>query len=270
MSSVVAFAAFLAVVGSPASTDGSTHSTDTEDVAERRRAEASFERGQSLFQAAKYDEALLAFQRAMVLSPAPALHYNIALCYSRLGEDTQAIESFETYLTLADPEDRGDIEHLIREAQGRIEARKGTTSSLALEEARSTSTASPVTDRSVAHRPLIVAGGTLTAVGVVLGIAGSVAFGAAVQKHNRSVDAFNEGRSGLTTREAFDHEKKAYRFEGLQYASIGVGVAATVAGVAILAVGLRRRARANERLAGLRVAPFGSGRESGLALSGRF
>src|SRR5690606_13709610 len=120
------------------------------------------------------------------------------------------------------------------------------------------------------HRPLVIGGSSLLALGLAVGISGAVGFGVAVERNNAEVEAFNEGRNALTTREAFDYEKKAYRYEALQYASIAVGIAATVGGVAILATGLKRRSNQQERLGGLRISPASGPRMGGVSISGRF
>lgn len=222
---------------------------------------SAFEEGQRLFQDAEYELALAAFSRAMELKPAPALHYNIALCHSRLGDDLRAIASFEAYLEDANPPDRADVEHQIDEARERIALRESA--------ARTTG---PTTEVIAVkeHRPLVIAGASLMAAGLGIGIGGAIGFGVAVQRNNEPVEDFNAGRSNLTMREAFEHEMKAYRYEALQYAALGVGAAATVGGVAMLATGLRRRARAERTPRDLQVAPTAVYRGSGITLTGRF
>lgn len=267
MSSVAYFWSFIAVAAlADAPEDSRARDAEVAD-GDAARAIAAFEEGQSRFQAAEYEKALISFQRAMVLQPAPELHYNIALCHSRLGDDRQAIESFEQYIDQTDPDDRADVEHLIEEARARLEARTAQAQE-ASGAANATESLEVVPLKE--HRPLVIGGSSLLALGLAVGISGAVGFGVAVERNNAEVEAFNEGRNALTTREAFDYEKKAYRYEALQYASIAVGIAATVGGVAILATGLKRRSNQQERLGGLRISPASGPRMGGVSISGRF
>lgn len=235
-------------------------STATASEASQQAMQA-FEAGQRLFQDAEYELALAAFLRAMELRPAPELHYNIALCHSRLGDDLRAITAFEAYLEQTDPPDRADVEHQIDDARERIALREAAERSVAPE---------PRVVAVEPHRPLVVAGASLMAVGLGIGVGGAVGFGVAVQRHNEPVEDFNAGRSDLTMREAFEHEMKAYRYEALQYAALGVGAAATIGGVAMLATGLHRRARADRVPQDVQVAPTAVLRGSGIMVRGRF
>lgn len=240
----------------------------------------TYQAGRVHFEAAEYGEALAQFHRAMELEPAPALHYNIALCQMRLGDYDSAIASFEAYLRDADPSDRADVEFLIQDARRRREAEKEREAidappPVLTAETHATQVDTPAAPlgRTRQHRPLVIAGGTLVGIGLAAGIGGAVGFGMAVQDANENVEAYNRNpaRSGLSTRDAFNEELKASRYEVLQYAAIGVGAAAVTTGIVLLSVGIHRRTKAS-RLAesGVQVAPTSLHRGGGVTLAGRF
>jgi hypothetical protein len=91
--------------------------------AEVQTAVAAFEQGD-------YALALVHFEAAMALRPAPKLHYNIAVCHQRLSLQTdepeprtrhreQAIDSYNRYLEQnPDAEDRGEVAAIVRELGG--------------------------------------------------------------------------------------------------------------------------------------------------------
>ena len=83
-----------------------------------RAARRHYERGEKLFNLAKYDEALEEYQSAYDAKPLPALLYNIGQCYRNLGDLDQAIFSFKRYLKL-DPEaeNREAVERLIEDLE---------------------------------------------------------------------------------------------------------------------------------------------------------
>lgn len=75
------------------------------------RAQAHATSGKAHFEAGNFEDALRAFQAAHAEVPKPAYLYNIAQCYSRLGDDDRTIEFLNKYLE-AEPnaEDRKAIE----------------------------------------------------------------------------------------------------------------------------------------------------------------
>jgi tetratricopeptide (TPR) repeat protein len=91
--------------------------------AEAQTAIAAFEQGD-------YALALVHFEAAMALRPAPKLHYNIAVCHQRLALQTddpeqrtrhreQAIDSYNRYLEQnPGAEDRGEVAAIVRELGG--------------------------------------------------------------------------------------------------------------------------------------------------------
>jgi tetratricopeptide (TPR) repeat protein len=88
-----------------------------DDVAEAR---ARFDQGAKLFHAARYREAIAAFEAAYRLKPHGAIHFNVAQCKEKLGEWPAALRSYQDYLReLPDARDRAAV----RAAMGRIEER---------------------------------------------------------------------------------------------------------------------------------------------------
>lgn len=85
----------LAAVSAPAP----VHAQDEEAA----RARAAFDRGTRRFTARRYEQALDAFQEAYSITPHPAVLFNIASCYDKLGRATEAVNTYFRYLR-----ERGD------------------------------------------------------------------------------------------------------------------------------------------------------------------
>ncbi len=75
-----------------------TTSLGTAQTPTDREARERYERGASLYDQARYREAILEFEAARALSSASALEYNIGRCYERLEEWTLAADAFDRYL----------------------------------------------------------------------------------------------------------------------------------------------------------------------------
>jgi tetratricopeptide (TPR) repeat protein len=79
-----------------------------EDGTPKRQAEAKLLRGVSLLKARRYAEALARFKEAYELVPSPLILYDFGLAQLGLGEDSEALASFEGFLNAAPdaPEDK--------------------------------------------------------------------------------------------------------------------------------------------------------------------
>jgi tetratricopeptide (TPR) repeat protein len=66
--------------------------------AEPDDARAHFVAGTQHFDAGRYREAAREFEEAYRRSHRPALHYNLGVCYERLGEVDRAVDAYEKYL----------------------------------------------------------------------------------------------------------------------------------------------------------------------------
>lgn len=221
------------------------------------QAVAAFEEGQERFSNADYQGALEAFQRAGEIQPAPALNYNIGLCYLRLERYEAAIEALETYLRDADPPDRADVEYMIEDARRKLEdqrrAAEAAQQAAAAEESEvvdddasfTSSSGEAPAEAAKPYRALVIAGGTLLGAGVAAGLAGGLSFGLAIDRRNETIDAFNEsgGTSGPSLDEVLVLQDEAHRFEAGEFAMIGIGIALAAGGAAALGIGLYRKSK---------------------------
>jgi tetratricopeptide (TPR) repeat protein len=90
------------------------------DDAATRTAKRHFERGQKLYAATKFREALDEYQQAFDARPLPDFLFNIGQCYRNLGDFDSAIFSYKKYLDAApDAPNRPQVEQLITELQTR-------------------------------------------------------------------------------------------------------------------------------------------------------
>ncbi len=96
-------------------TETSTAASDSGDDA------ALAERGKELYANGQYLEALEAFKEAHDSDPSPALRYNIASCYEKLSQWSEAIKWYELYLEVeTSPRDRSDAMDKIELLRKRI------------------------------------------------------------------------------------------------------------------------------------------------------
>jgi tetratricopeptide (TPR) repeat protein len=90
-----------------------THAQSPRDDARKH-----FQRGQSLYQAAHYREAIAAFAEASALAPSPILEFNIGLCHDRLGERAEAVRRYRAYLEqVPDAANRAAVERKVAELE---------------------------------------------------------------------------------------------------------------------------------------------------------
>src|SRR5262245_41913366 len=66
---------------------------------EKKAAKAHATKAAKLFKAKSYQNALVEFEKAYGLFPAPALLYNMGQCHLFLGDYEKAIDRFESFLT---------------------------------------------------------------------------------------------------------------------------------------------------------------------------
>ncbi|WP_267146714.1 PEGA domain-containing protein [Pyxidicoccus xibeiensis] len=101
-------------------TGTSAHAADN-----RAAARKQFERGTRLYQQARYEEAVSAFEEAYRLRPNGVVHYNLGQCHEKLGNLEKALESYRAYLRdVPQAEDRDTVERLIASLEARAEARR--------------------------------------------------------------------------------------------------------------------------------------------------
>jgi hypothetical protein len=82
----------------------------------REQARAAFNRGVERYEAADFEEALVAFQEAFRLAPHPSVRVNMANCYERLGRPSEAIFHYERFLAEGEnvpPAQRREVEQTL-------------------------------------------------------------------------------------------------------------------------------------------------------------
>ena len=110
----------------------------------------------------------------------------------------------------------------------------------------------------------------LTGVGGAIGIGGGLGFGLAARNRSLSVEDVTGGNpERLTFSEAQALDDEGRRFETLQIVMAATGAAVAITGVALLAVGLKRKKQAAAGPTATLV-PTWTGRSAGLSLQGRF
>ena len=238
---------------------------DVRDDPQLERAMEAFRRGTQAYGEARYEDALAAFQDAATLHASPDFQYNIGLCYEKLDKPDEAIRAFETYLRAkSDAPDRANVEDRITRLRRQIETRDQTTT-------QPEPTQRPETQPSAdGGRPLIIAGGALAGVGAAVALGGGIAFGVLAKRRSDDLDAIQDGGNpqGATFADARDIEREGKRFEALQVTFAAVGAAVAITGIALVAVGAKRRkASATARM---HVVPGLTHRSGGLSLVGRF
>ncbi|MBK8241135.1 MAG: tetratricopeptide repeat protein [Deltaproteobacteria bacterium] len=242
------------------------------DRDDAKQAMEAFARGSDNYNAAKYDVALRDFLEAASLYASPDFQYNIALCYEKLDKPEEAIAAFETYLkTKRNVPDRANVEDRIRRLREQIE-RRGDTSD-------PTPPTTEPSDGRAPGRALVISGAALLGVGAAVALGGGIGFGTAAKRRSDDLDDVQTGGNpqGLTFAEASALQDDGKRFELGQIALAAAGGAVAIVGVALLAVGLRKRAKGRSvagktaaRWRGTTIAPSSTRNGFGLTLTGRF
>ncbi len=78
---------------------------EADDAGEGSDARALFMRGQEAYQHGDYESAVENWRRAYAVDPRPALQYNLAQAYGRLGRLAEERDALELYIAGASPED---------------------------------------------------------------------------------------------------------------------------------------------------------------------
>lgn len=265
------------VAGAEADQEDSESETETA----LERAMDVYRRGSENYQLKRYEQALADFQEASSLYASPDFLYNIGLCYEKLGKRDDAIRSFRTYLR-AKPEadDHAEVEARIERLRNEAQAARADEERLRREDeaaraarpaAEMTRDESPTPGPQHPGRALIITGATLTGVGTVLAIVGGVALGVPAAAKSRELADIQTGGNpeGRTFDDARGLDDEGRRLEAGQIALIVTGGALGATGVALLAVGLHRRA-AQPSASALRWSPSLSTRGAMINLRGRF
>lgn len=231
------------------------------------QAMVSYDLGKKAYNAARYEDALEHFQEAATRYASPDFQYNIGLCYERLNKPEEAVRAFRTYLR-AKPEakDRANVEDRIFTLEKEIEDAKNQPVPDGSTETKPAEEVEPLPN----GKTLILVGAVLTGVGGAVGIGGGLGFGLAARNRSLAVEDVTDGNpEDLTFSEAQTLDDEGRQFETLQIVMAASGAAVAITGVALLAVGLKRKKRAEAGPTATLV-PTWTGRSAGLSLQGRF
>jgi len=112
MRSLVVFLVCLTTtLGQPAEARSRNHRGRQAGVV---RAKQLFVKAEAHFQRGQYREALTLYHKAYEAKPLPGFHFNIAQCYSNLGDHEKAVHHFEQYLMRSrNPHNKADARRLL-------------------------------------------------------------------------------------------------------------------------------------------------------------
>ena len=246
--------------------EGSEEAEPTPEELEeaRKLAEAreAFTRGTELYGQARFEEALEAFLDAQSLYPSPDFHYNIGQCYESLEKYEEAIRAYKSYLRGSpDAQDYASVESKI----GRLER---------VAEEKAKEAAGPSADeqkQAKTSKALVISGAAVIGIGAAGAVATGLAFGLQARSLSQQVEDINAGNNPdeLTLAEVENLDARGRRAEVLQIVGVGVGGGVAVVGAILLAVGLKKRPKADDG-AQARLAPMLGFKSTGVVLTGRF
>ncbi len=218
-------------------------------VSDMDRAKVELAIGQTHYDEARYDDALVAFEAAYAAYPQAEFQYDIGLCRERLGQIDGAIAAFEAYLLQkVDAADNVSVQRriaVLREQLPVVDAvppARPRASGELIDPFRDSGTSAPSGRGRRAPRPLVVGGAVAMALGIGIGVGGGLGFGLPLAR--RRGDQSDLLLAG-------------------QVASVAVGGMLLATGIALVIVG-KRRTKPTRAVAWL------SASRRGLAIAGRF
>lgn len=237
----------------------------------------AYDLGKQAYNSARYEDALGHFQTAASLYGSPDFQYNIGLCHEKLENYEEAIRAFETYIRVKPgAEDRANVEDRI--ARMRVEAEEARKRA---EEDKTTVVEGPsaaeLLDEAEMRRrrkqaqAMFISGAVLTGVGGAVALGGGIAFGVLARSRSNSVDEIQTGGNpeNKTFADAEQLEDEGTGFEIGQIATVAAGATIGIIGVALLAVGLKRKKRYGASSSTSLVPSFDQ-RSAGFVLTGKF
>ena len=129
---------------------------------ELKKAAARFEEGERHYKLGEHEEALKKYRESYLLSGEPALLFNIGQCQRILGQDQEALRSYDRFLDdFPETPYRAEIEGHVAALQAKIEARRAEEERLAGERraARRRATAPYFAGAAAAGAGALVLGG---------------------------------------------------------------------------------------------------------------
>jgi tetratricopeptide (TPR) repeat protein len=154
-------------------------------------AQEHFARGQSLYDATRYEAALHEFEVAQSIRPAPALLYDMAKCLERLGRKEEAARAYARYVAEAPP---GENVNEVLSAIGALRAPPPAVDLVA-------SPPPPHPSRRRVVLPSVVGGATVAIVAVGAGLLGSARADYAKLDSSCSPHCSRESWAGIPPRE---------------------------------------------------------------------
>ncbi len=231
----------------------------SKDIKEARRL---FDSGQELFDDASYDAAIQAFRRAFALSGSSNCLFNIALAYDRTGDYDGALEYLQYYRVYAKNPDMADFE----KTKSEVEERKA----IADEEARLRAEAEeeddefdeddelppPPPDDPRPERQPIFSGGAIAATAVAaVGLGVGIGLGVVSQRRKDEASSacdLDPDGDRFCPGVAEEPLNDSRRFALGADIAFGIGAAAALAAVIIVAVRAGRNKRAQTAVTPLR------------------
>jgi tetratricopeptide (TPR) repeat protein len=247
------------------------------EVSDEERARALRKEGEDLYFGGDYEGALRAFEDAQALSAHSTDLFNIGRIHEEMGQLPEALARYEEFV--AQP--NVPLEERAAAAE-RIEVLRKLVHKDDPPPPVSTSVrpvgSDPRDDMAFeaeqrAQRRLRVAGITVAALGGAVAVGGGVGFGIVARRSSDKIDDLSDGRnpSRLSLSEAEDLEARGRDFETMQIAAMATGGVMVGAGVAMLIVAHRRRARFERARGNLQtVSPFVSSQSLSLHARWRF
>jgi tetratricopeptide (TPR) repeat protein len=210
-----------------------------------QKARELFEQGDEQYKSGRYEEALIALRRAYELSGREALLFNIANALEKLGRDEQALENLEAYAPHAPEARRVGVTARIEALRARLDAAKpapvpeplpapkpeAKPETKPVQPPSSEPAPRPPADSSV--QPTAVAGYALLGVGA-LGLGLGAAFGAVALGARSDAEASCDADAGRCLTDAADPLDDDARFSVAADVSFGIGIAAALAGGALV------------------------------------
>lgn len=234
--SLAVLAALLLATPSSALAASPPSASAASEASEARRA------AEAAFADERYDDAAEAFERAYATAPHPTDLFNLGRVREEQGALAAALEHYEAFaeqprLSLAQRDAAAERIEVLRKLVQPEPA--STPAPIVAPPQNADSDVGPSRDN--AGRPLIISGAVLTGVGVVTAVAGGVGFGLVARRNTDSLDRLSGGEnpSRLTLAESEELHAQGRNAEALQITFLAAGSAVALAGVALLAVGIR-------------------------------
>jgi hypothetical protein len=214
------------------------------------KAEKLYLEGQQAYDAARYDDALTAWNQSYALSKLPALLFNIAQAQrlrARPGDCTQATANYKKFIALQPKSsERPTAEGFIAELSPCVEAEARPAPAPAAQAVTPASSTAPSTaastDKPASGKGKRFAGYAVGGAGVVLVVTG-VVFGAKARRLGDEVS--DECRDGCDWNLVKDKDAEGKSAETTQYVLYGVGAGLAVAGGVLWWLGSREQQRSS-------------------------